>query len=60
MSGRALVLVTNMADDKSFEAASQTMVEYETLMLQETLLPGLVLFSKVSIPGDLNVEKYMR
>ena len=47
---RALVLVTDMADDKSFEAASQTKVEYETLELQESLLPGPALFSEVPIP----------
>ena len=52
MSDRARVLVTDMADDKSFEAASQTMVEYETLMLQKSPLPGPALSSKVSIPGD--------
>ena len=49
-----------MTDDKSFEAASQTLVEYETLELQETLLPGPVLFSKVPIPGDLKGENYIQ
>ena len=49
-----------MADDKSFEAASQTMAEYDTPELQESLLPGPALFSEVLIPGDLKVEKYMR
>ena len=52
MSGIALVLVTDMAVDKSFAAASQTMVEYGTQVLQESPLPGPALSFELPIPGD--------
>ena len=56
MSDRALVWVTDMAVDKSFEAASQTMVEYETLELQASHMTKSHVLSDNPLIGSLDKQ----